>query len=203
MNMPFCTKCGSSYELGTENCPKCGEYLPRIKTEERKAKPTSRSTLSKNTEMIPVASMEKRLFAGAFDLIIGIGLMFFIIRIVIFRFVFSRALVKGLFAVALVYTLSAIYFLLRDSLKGKSFGKMVFGITAVNLERNKEADLADSMLRNAILAIIIVPVIGWIIFAICTVIIVIQIGMGKEQRIGDSFAKTKVIEDKYLETFLK
>ncbi|GAF99437.1 unnamed protein product, partial [marine sediment metagenome] len=179
--MPFCDKCGFSYELGENKCPKCGEYLPKFDIEEKNFRSKSESIKQKKSDTIPVASIEKRLIAGAFDIIIGIGLMFFIIRIVIFRFIFRRALVKGLFAVLIVYTLSAIYFLLRDSLKGKSFGKMIFGLTVVNIERNKEADLADSMLRNAILAIIIVPVIGWIIFAICTVIIVIQIGMGKEQ----------------------
>lgn len=194
--MPYCSKCGFKYIHGSELCSKCGERLPTTIIEIReKCKP------SPNTIVIPAASREKRLFAGAFDLIIGIGIMFFIIRIVIFRFIIRRAVLKGMFVIILVYVLSALYFLLRDSLKGKSFGKMIFGITAVNLERKKETDLADSMLRNAVLALIIVPVIGWILFIIFTTIITIQIGLGNEQRIGDAFAKTTVIDDKNLNRF--
>jgi len=198
--MPYCSNCGFLYKLGTDKCPKCETQLPKLESY-KKGKNSSESAIESKKEpsSTPAAPIAKRISAGVIDFIIGIGLMIFIIRIVIFQYIFRRALVKGFLSFIIIYALSALYFLLRDSLKGKSIGKLIFALTAINLERGRPADLADSILRNSILAILIVPVIGWITFVIFAAIITIQISLGKEQRIGDGFAHTKVIEDKYLE----
>lgn len=199
--MPYCSYCGSSYKLGIDKCPKCGEDLPKLNSVAEGN--NSSELLKKNYQEIdfakvPVAGIAKRLAAGGVDLFIGIVLMIFIIRIVLFRYILRRAFIKGFLAFVIIYALSAVYFLLRDSLKGKSVGKLICSLTVVNLERKKPADLADSILRNSMLAIIVIPVFGWIIFSILSIIIIVQISVGKEQRIGDRFANTRVIEDRFM-----
>jgi len=203
--MPFCLKCGYSYEFGIDKCPKCGTELPNIKSKEKITNKESDLEPKKKIEnltAIPVATIGKRISAGIVDLIIGVVLIFFVIRIVFFRYMLRKAVIRGVLSVVIIYVISALYFILRDSLKGKSIGKLILGLTVVNLERGRPADLADSILRNSVLGIIIVPAIGWIIFFILIVIITIQISLGKEQRIGDRFAHTKVIEDRYLHNIL-
>ena len=201
--MPFCIKCGSSYDIGSKKCSLCGETLPNNDIENKSQKTNEETHNNGKSRSIPSASISKRLLAGILDIFIGIGSMVFIIYFVLIRFFAKKALFRGYLAIIIIYALAGLYILVRDCLKGKSFGKMIFGLTTVNIEKRKEADLGDSILRNAILASIVVPVIGWIVFIISSVIIAIQIGTGKEQRIGDAFAKTKVIEDKFLNAFVK
>jgi len=200
--MPFCTNCGSSYEIGTQKCTKCGENLPRLNSLRKENISTDifkKKNKTDDLKKTPAAGISKRLTAGGIDLFVGIAVMFFIVRIVLYRFLMRRAIIKGILASLIIYALSAAYFLLRDSLKGKSLGKLICSLTVVNLERNRPADIADSILRNCMFAIIVIPIIGWIIFGILSIFIIVQISMGKEQRVGDKFAKTKVIEDRYIE----
>ncbi len=205
--MPYCSQCGHLYKFGIKKCPKCRTDLQKISRPGKSNINQSDSVMEKKEKKdkseTPVAPIAKRISAGAIDLIIGIGFMYFIIRIVIFRYVLRKALVRGILSVIIVYALSALYFLLRDSLRGKSFGKLILALTVINIERQKPADLADSILRNSILAVIIIPFIGWIIFCFVLLIMIIQIFLGKEQRIGDRFAHTKVIEDKFLNNLYK
>ncbi|MFW6129865.1 MAG: RDD family protein [Atribacterota bacterium] len=201
--MPYCRKCGFSNKFGINKCPKCGTKLPKLEFSKKGKDISESATKSKkeNKELssIPAVAIPKRITAGVVDLLIGIGIVIFIMRVFVFRYILRKALIRGFLSVIIIYALSALYFLLRDSLKGKSIGKLILGLTVVNLERRKPADLADSILRNSLLGMIIIPVVGWIIFAIITAIITVQISLGREQRIGDGFAHTKVIEDKYLD----
>ncbi len=200
--MPYCSQCGYLYKFGINKCPKCETDLKKISSPGKRNINQSDSGMEKKDKSVtPVAPIAKRISAGLIDLLIGIGLMYFIIRIVIFRYVLRKALVSGILSVFIIYVLSALYFLLRDSLKGKSFGKLILALTVINVERQKPADFADSMLRNSVLAVIIIPFIGWIIFCVVLLIIIIQILSGKQQRIGDHFAHTKVIEDKFLNNY--
>lgn len=197
--MAYCSKCGASYESKIDNCPKCGSKLPTlnsIKEPHDFSKPEIEN--KKGIISLPAATISKRLLAGIVDLFIGIGLISFILLVVIPRFLARRFLIRGFSAFIIIYFLSALYFIFRDSLSGKSVGKLIFALTVINLKRGKPADLADSILRNSILGIIAIPVFGWITFLIFSSIITVQISLGKAQRIGDGFAHTKVIEDKYL-----
>jgi len=202
--MPFCSSCGSAYEFGINHCPKCGHELPKLNSilENNKSKELPKGE-EKDLTAIPVAQAAKRISAGVVDIIIGIGLLLFVIRIILFRLILRRAFIRGFFTSLVIYAIfAAAYFLFRDSLKGKSIGKLLFGLTVINVERKRPADIADSLLRNAIFAFIVVPFAGWIIFILLSGLISLQIFMGKEQRIGDKFAHTKVIEDRYLENVL-
>jgi len=200
--MPYCSNCGSPYKFGKEKCSNCGAELPKADSFRKlNVQSTSVENIQKDSKVIPVASIAKRISAGIVDLLVGIGLISFIMLVVVFRLLARRFLIRGLFAFIIIYFLSSLYFLFRDSLRGKSIGKLIFALTAINTERIKPADLADSILRNSVLGIIAIPIIGWAIFLIIAIIILVQISIGKEQRIGDVFAHTKVIEDKYLDIF--
>lgn len=94
------------------------------------------------------------------------------------------------------------YMLLKDGLfEGQSLGKKVMKLQVMTSEGNL-ADYMASVRRNAIFAIpiliMIIPIIGWIIAPILSLIIVIVelmkvINDPHGLRIGDSWAGTQVI----------
>jgi len=194
--MSFCINCGKKIKLPIDKCPYCGTNLRDLLT-------TNISTENqKESDNIPPAPKIKRIFAGIFDLVFGIG-----IALILWQYAGRRMLIAGklrwtLFRLFIPF-LPAIYFTLKDSFKGKSFGKLIFGLTTFNLDRNRPADMVDSFLRNAIFAIVAIPFLGWLAFLIFVFITGIQIFLGRSQRIGEGFAHTRVIEDKFLDLLLK
>jgi uncharacterized RDD family membrane protein YckC len=200
--MPYCVKCGKNYEIGEKYCSHCGAEVYREEYKANHYEINSDSVKEQNLSKLgdlPAAKIGLRLGAGFIDVVIGTVLIFIIIRIIFFRLILNRAFIRGFISVLIIYAISALYFLLRDGLQGKSIGKLIFGLTTVNIEDNKPADISDSLLRNSILAIIVIPIVGWIAFLLISTVIAVQISLGKKQRLGDRFANTLVIEDKYFE----
>ena len=194
--MPFCVNCGKKIELNTEKCPDCGEIiLPYKKT----IPPTEKDADKKSIEPIPQAASFKRIISGIFDLSISVGLTLMAWFFIIKRMAATGTKIRWLIFKLILPFLPALYLVFKDSLGGKSFGKMIFGLTTINIDKAKPANFTDSLLRNAIMAIVAIPVLGWIAFSVIAVFIGIQIAMGKPRRLGDDFAKTMVIEDKYLD----
>jgi uncharacterized RDD family membrane protein YckC len=168
--MPFCNKCGNEYSSGETKCSKCGEDF--------------QSFAVQDTKIVSVRDKTrlKRFVAGAIDL--GIALALFALLF------FSRTFSSAFFtrrSIALVLPL--MYLLLKDSIEGKSIGKMLTGILVYNEQERKAGGIFDSIIRNWYLAI---PVIGPTLMAI---VIGAQILSGKKKRLGDDMADTVVISD--------
>lgn len=92
--------------------------------------------------------------------------------------------------------------MLRDSLGGKSFGKMFMGISVVSLARLRPASIGDSLLRNSVFLVGLIPFAGVAAILILNAIMALQILSGKAQRLGDRFANTMVIDDSNLNDFI-
>lgn len=97
--------------------------------------------------------------------------------------------------------LGIFYFLISDGLfKGCSVGKKFLRLRVINIERQRNADFRDSIVRNLVIAfslfLLLIPIIGWLI---CIVIFafefIIIIGDSENRRLGDYLAKTSVIEE--------
>ncbi len=170
--MPYCRDCGNKYLFGDEKCSNCGTTLPAIQNQPNSSnQPTNFSS--------PIA---RRAIAGAIDYLIALAIFFllFLSKRMIFLIILRRGL-----AVVIPH----LYLLLKDSIEGKSIGKTLLGILVFNEKEKKPGGILDSIIRNWYLAI---PVIGPTVLAI---IIVTQILVGKQKRIGDESAGTIVITD--------
>lgn len=169
--MPFCNQCGKEYSVGEKNCSKCGATLPfayqQIATKEIKK-------LS--------SPIVKRLIAGSLDIFIALAIFFALFSSK--RLIIARLLMRGL-----TVTIPHIYLLLKDSIEGKSIGKLFVGIMVYNEKEKKAGGLLDSIIRNWYLAI---PFLGPTLFAL---VIGAQILSGKKKRLGDQAAETIVITD--------
>jgi len=170
--MPFCNSCGTEYILGDINCSKCNVSLPSI--------PTKSIEVNNNIEL--KSPKLKRLFAGIVDLVVVFGIIFALMSS-------KRLLMLIIVRRTLMIALPSIYLLMKDSLEGKSIGKLLMGIMVFNEKEKKSGSIAESIIRNWYLAI---PILGPTLFAI---IIGVQIFAGKKQRMGDKAANTIVITD--------
>lgn len=119
------------------------------------------------------------------------------------------ALIDGLisyfigFIPAIGAIIGAVYMLFKDGLfEGQSVGKKVMNIQVIT-ERGIKADFGTSAKRNVIFAlpivIMIIPVIGWILAPIISLIILViefmkVLNEPKGRRIGDTWAGTQVID---------
>lgn len=170
--MPFCNQCGSEYSTGEEKCSKCGAVLPVF------CKGTHINTESKEF----LNPKLRRFVAGVIDLAITFG--------IVFTLFFSRRLVIALFfRRGLALFIPHFYLLLKDSIEGKSIGKLLMGIMVYHEKEKKPGGLLDSIIRNWYLAI---PFIGPTLLA---VVIGAEILSGKKRRMGDKAAGTIVIMD--------
>ncbi|ACI21277.1 MULTISPECIES: RDD family protein [Thermodesulfovibrio] len=97
--------------------------------------------------------------------------------------------------------LGIFYLLISDGLfKGCSVGKKFLRLRVINIERQRNADFRDSIVRNLVIAFslffLLIPIIGWLI---CIIIFafefIIIIGDSENKRLGDYLAKTSVIEE--------
>lgn len=169
--MPFCNQCGKEYSIGEERCSKCGSALPRF---------PQQSPMAEVTE--PSNPKLKRFVAGVIDILIVFGIFFALF--------FSRRLtIALLLRRGLALTIPHLYLLLKDSIEGKSIGKLLMGILVYNEKEKKAGGLLDSIIRNWYLAI---PLLGPTLIAL---VIGSQILSGKDKRLGDEGADTIVITD--------
>src|SRR5438132_14320698 len=67
--MPYCNRCGTEYELGRDECAKCGAGLPRL-TEQPRG-PANTHTLSTPTA--------RRVLAGAIDMTVAYALLVYVV----------------------------------------------------------------------------------------------------------------------------
>ncbi len=169
--MPFCNQCGCEYGLGPERCARCAAAFPQL----------SKPPQVEGPEGLTVPRM-KRFTAGLIDL--GIAFLLF------FAFSASRrfmilVLIRG----KLAWLVPLVYLLLKDSVEGKSIGKLVMGLVVYNEREKKAGGFLDSIIRNWYLAI---PFLGPTLLA---VVIGAEILSGKRKRLGDEGAGTIVITD--------
>lgn len=75
---------------------------------------------------------------------------------------------------------------LRDGFNGMSPGKRILGLQVINSVSGVPAKLSDSLKRNIILAVPVIPIV-----------VIIQIFTGNGLRLGDEWAQTKVIWKQY------
>lgn len=170
--MPFCNNCGTKYSFGDERCSNCGTKLATV--------PSQTSQLDKPIEFSNPGA--KRIIAGLIDYFIA--MLIFFLLFLSKRMIFLIILRRGLAIV-----IPHLYLLVKDSIEGKSIGKMLLGILVFNENDKKPASMLDSIIRNWYLAI---PILGPTVFVL---IIGTQILSGKRKRIGEESAGTIVITD--------
>lgn len=169
--MPFCNNCGNEYSIGEEKCSKCVSALPKLSQQPPLA------------EVIEFSNPKlKRFIAGFVDISIAFIIFFSL-------FLSRRLIIALLLRRGLALVIPHLYLLLKDSIEGKSIGKLLVGIMVYNEKEKKAGGLLDSIIRNWYLAI---PILGPTLIAL---VIGSQILSGKNKRLGDEGAGTIVITD--------
>jgi uncharacterized RDD family membrane protein YckC len=125
----------------------------------------------------------RRFIAGLIDLAIA-----FLLGIAIFL-AGRRYLILIIARRATMFIVPLVYLMIKDSIGGKSIGKLATGLRVWNDNENRPGNIFDSIIRNWYLAI---PVLGPTLIA---AVIGAQILAGWKQRIGDGWAGTSVIKD--------
>lgn len=172
--MPFCSQCGYEYALGVERCARCGATLPQLPQQPQ----------LEGAEGVQVPRL-RRFIAGLIDL----GVAYALFGSFLFFLLARRLLLLRLLRRGLAFTAPHVYLLLKDSLEGKSIGKVIAGVVVYNEKERKVGGLLDSIIRNWYLAI---PFLGPTLLA---VVIGAQILSGRRKRLGDEGANTIVITD--------
>ncbi len=170
--MPFCNQCGSEYRVGEDSCVKCGSALPGL--------PLPPQSVN---EEVPAAPRWARATAGLIDIGVAYGLAFLLVSL------WEEILVLRFMRSGMIVAIPLVYLLLRDTMGGKSIGKLILGLIVYDEKAKKPAGVADSIIRNWVLAI---PLLGPTVFAL---VIGAQILGGKRTRFGESGAGTVVITD--------
>lgn len=138
----------------------------------------------------------RRLGAAAVDVGVAWGLMYWLSERVIMSL--GRGGRGGWLARLVLMTAPAVFLVFRDSLRGKSPGKVLFGVSAVSLARACPAGLVDSLVRNVPLGFLAIPGLGWLLHLGVVLVGGYQILMGRAFRVGDAYAGTTVILDRDL-----
>ncbi len=172
--MPFCSQCGHEYALGAERCARCGATLPQLPNQPR----------LEGVEGLPVPRL-KRFMAGLIDL----GVAYALFASLLFFLLARRLLILRLVRWSLAVVAPHVYLLLKDSLEGKSIGKVIVGVVVYNEKEKKAGGFLDSIIRNWYLAI---PFLGPTLLAL---VIGAQILSGRRKRLGDEGANTIVLTD--------
>lgn len=186
--MPFCSVCGARYDPGPERCARCGHSLPLSPppvdaADQSEAQPDIRF---------------RRAFAGLVDLAIVAAMAGFAVRIFLIGFpVRSRI---SMFVIPIVAAvLPAAYIVLRDAIGGKSFGKLLVGLTVIDPVRRRRAGFIDSFMRNLVFGFTVLPVVGWAITAGIAATAGFAILSGRSARIGEGLTDTRVMDDRAAE----
>ena len=170
--MPFCHKCSNEYNLGEEKCIQCGCKLPQVLKK-------SKTELEFDELANPKS---KRIIAGMIDIAVVLAIASFIL-------LSKKMLLAMLLRRGVVILIPHLYLLLKDSIEGKSIGKVIMGVMVYNKNEKKVGGLMDSIIRNWYIAI---PFVGPTIFA---AVIGGQLLAGRKNRLGDKGANTVVITD--------
>jgi hypothetical protein len=145
-------------------------------------------------ETYPAAPRVRRLFGAAIDVAIGCVFLIPVVAMPLWLGPFMRTGLR----VKILRFLPALYLLLRDSIGGRSPGKAVMGLVTYDRNLKQPGNIVDSIVRNWPFMLAIVPWVGWILSGLFTAIVAVQILLGRAQRMGDGFATTQVIDDKWL-----
>ena len=189
--MAYCPICGAEVAVGLRTCGKCESPVLGNRTDEAQGQTTTESRLA--ITLTPVAPA-KRLFAGAVDAAVVQGFVYLLYFVVLRQLGLVRSR-RMLPVLVLVWLAAPVYAVLRDAFGGKSFGKLLFGVTVVNGARRRRGGLADSLLRNVAFSVVLIPVVGPILYALLSVLVGAQIAAGRAQRFGDGMASTLVVDD--------
>ena len=84
------------------------------------------------------------------------------------------------------FLVAYVLIILRDGFNGMSPGKRILGLQVINSVSGVPARLPDSLKRNIILAVPVIPIV-----------VIIQLFTGNGLRLGDEWAQTKVIWKQY------
>lgn len=138
------------------------------------------------TADVPASAVGRRLVAGLIDtsLVILLALGIFYLRGPTWFFLLRRPIA------VLVPT---ILFLIRDSIQGRSPGKLVMQLVVYSPACGEAIGFARSAYRNLPL---VLPIVGPLVFA---PVVALQILSGKRRRWGDGFAGTIVLTEEQLE----
>jgi uncharacterized RDD family membrane protein YckC len=168
--LAFCNQCRQEFLVGEERCSNCGAPLPKAHESIHKLEVKDLST--------PTL---KRFVAGLIDILL-------VLVIFCALFFYRKLMIAIIFRRGLAFFIPHLYLLFKDSIEGKSFGKLIVGIMVFNNDEKKPGGILDSVIRNWYLAI---PFIGPTVLAF---VIGVQLLTGK-QRLGDKGAGTIVITD--------
>jgi len=89
-------------------------------------------------------------------------------------------------------------FSLKDGFNGQSPGKRLMGVQVVDVQSGAPISFGQSFKRNLILQTGVIPMVGGLVSLAVVIIIIIQ--MGKGPRLGDRWAKTRVIWKRFSRT---
>jgi hypothetical protein len=202
--MVICPDCQKETIAGSKYCPECGALMPapELVQSDITTSPVTKGAIEPspgqetikpkiNLSSIPNAGTFRRLTAGLIDTLVAMMFFYPSVRMGLIRSFMIGGIFLGL--------LPAVYLVLRDSFGGKSVGKAIMGLVAVNINEGTASGLADSILRNWFLFLIVLPprlflvTFGMLVYLFIGLIIAAQIIFGKKQRLGEKSAGTKVI----------
>lgn len=86
-------------------------------------------------------------------------------------------------------------FIMKDGFNGQSPGRRLTDVQVLDDASGRPISFGQSFKRNAILLVGVIPVVGG--FALLIVVIIIAIQLNRGYRMGDRFAKTRVIWKRY------
>jgi uncharacterized RDD family membrane protein YckC len=84
------------------------------------------------------------------------------------------------------FLIAYVLITLRDGFNGMSPGKRILGLQVINSVSGLPAKVPDSLKRNIILAVPVIPIV-----------VIVQIFTGNGSRLGDEWAQTKVVWKQY------
>jgi hypothetical protein len=119
---------------------------------------------------------------------VAYGLWYVVALLLSRRFPFIRAMLWQAWFFLLVVVPNP-YLLLRDSVEGKSVGKLVMGLVVYNETDRRSGGVWDSINRNWVLFL---PFVGSTLMAL---VLGANILAGRRQRLGDQWAHTRVLSD--------
>jgi uncharacterized RDD family membrane protein YckC len=173
--MPFCKNCGEEHAADETVCGKCQTLLSSEMTSG--PQPTSEIVLEELQ-----ASKILRIVAGTIDLVI-VAFLSTIFLWPKFRMVKLTPIMFGI-----NLSIPSFYLAFKDSIDGKSVGKLLTGLTVFNRVQKKPIGFAESVTRNWYLA---VPFFGPTLLSAMAMAQILL----SNQRWGDRSANTLVIQD--------
>ncbi|MBK6900824.1 MAG: zinc ribbon domain-containing protein [bacterium] len=195
-----CPACSAGYPDEARFCPRCGKTVPKRPSVESDdgAGTGVQSKRDQELQKAPTAARAtKRIIAGAIDIAIAILIMEALRRSPVATVLRWRSFI--------LFCLPAAYLVFKDTILGKSAGKMVVGLTTWNVNDARAAGFSESVLRNWMFFCLILPPyvrlfrltlsFGMILCAVVSCILGLQIALGKGRRFGDGAAGTIVVED--------